>query len=364
METGTMKNGPLFKMTAKLANDHVVEFSRLSFDDISEISTFLRSVWSKGYGRMGSPDLSEDYLHWVLGGPDKSRNLLFGGRINNELVAYQSFLFRTMDYCGRELNCYLNTHLAVSTKIDLRARLECLFEMEQQCVLLDERSKYYDPNCDLIFAFFEAGKPLKQTEDRLLRKCFGITRFDYATFNQFMIVPKRLRSYLKENGIEEGCPLLRHMSESDSRELTNLFNEIPECLHFTRIMTQEELKHHFFGHPNHRTSVAETEGKIRGFINYYPIDIIRDGHPSSYIIVEFLVSEDRNLGLMAILLNEALRLAEETGAKGVVLENATYLDTERCQEIGLMPTFRRMTMSLITKNHQVDYFGGFRSDIK
>jgi hypothetical protein len=129
-------------------------------------------------------------------------------------------------------------------------------------------------------------------------------------------------------------------------------------------MTQEELKHHFFGHPNHRTSAAETKGKIRAFINYYPIDIIRDGHLSSYIIVEFLVSEDRNLGLMAILLNEALKWSEEIGAKGVVVENATYLEINHCEEIGLMPTFRKMTLSLISKNHPTDYFGGFRSDIK
>lgn len=194
MEADTTKRGPLFKMTGKIENDHVVEFSQLSFDDISEISKFLGPVWSEGYGTMGSPDFSEDYLHWVLGGPNQSKNLLFGGRINSELVAYQSFLFRTMDYCGRKLNCYLNTHLAVSMKIDLRARLECVFEMGQQYVLLDSRSKYYNPDCDLVYGFFEAGRPLKFAGDRLLRKCLGITRFDYLTFNQFMVVPKRLRA--------------------------------------------------------------------------------------------------------------------------------------------------------------------------
>jgi hypothetical protein len=47
-----------------------------------------------------------------------------------------------------------------------------------------------------------------------------------------------------------------------------------------------------------------------------------------------------------------------------VLENATYLEIEHCQKIGLMPTFRKMTMSLISKGHQIDDVGGFRSDIK
>jgi hypothetical protein len=92
--------------------------------------------------------------------------------------------------------------------------------------------------------------------------------------------------------------------------------------------------------------------------------IIKGGQLSSYIIVEFLFSKDRNRRFMAILLNEAVKLAEEMGAKGVVLENASYLEIDHCQEIGLMPTFRKMTMSLISKSHQVDRFGGFRSDIK
>lgn len=364
MEADRTKNGPLFKMTAKMANDHVVQFSQLSYDDISEISEFLRSVWSEGYGRMGSPDLNEGYLRWVLGGPNKSKNLLFGGRISNELVAYQSFLFRTMDYCGRKLNCYLNTHLAVSMKIDLRARLECLLEMEQQYVLLDSRSKYYNPDCDLVYGFFEAGRPLKFAGDRLLKKCLGITRLDYLTFNQFMIVPKRLRGYLKQNGIEEDSFLVRHAEENDSKELAELFNEIPENPRFARMMTEAELSHHFFGDRNHRTSVVETEGKIKAFINYYPMQIIKGSQLSTYSIVEVLLLKENNLGFMALLLNEALKLAEEVGAKGVVVENATYLEVDRCEEIGLIPTFRRMTMSLISKSHPIDCLGGFRSDIK
>jgi len=348
----------------EIAKDHVVKFSRLSVDDIPEISRFLLSVWSEGYGPMGSPNLTEEYLQWVLGGPNGTKNLLFGGRINGELMAYQSFLYRTVYYSGKRLNAYLNTHLAVSTQIDLRARLECGFQMGEQHVLLDARSRYYDPNCDMVFAFIEAEKPLKYEGDRLLKKCFGITRFDYMTFNQFMIIAKRLRNYLKQNRIEEDCDLVRRASEGDSGELTKLLNEIPEGLHFARMMTEEELSHHFFGDRNHRTSVVETDGKIRAFINYYPMGIIKGRNLSSYIIVELLLTNDRNLGVMAILLNEALKLAEDTGAKGVVLENATYLELDHCQEIGLMPTFRKMTMSLISKNHQVDYLGGIRSDIK
>lgn len=364
MIENTRRNGQLFKMMGAIANDHVVQFSQLSLDDIPEISRFLLSVWPEWYGPMGSPNLSEDYLQWVLGGPNKCRNLLFGGRINNELIAYQSFLYRNINYSGKKLNAYLNTHLAVSAKIDLRARLECGFQMGEQHVLLDARSRYYDPNCDMVLAYIEAEKPLKYEGDRLLKKCFGINRIDYITFNQFMIVPKRLRSYLKQNCLKDDSNLVRRASKRDTEELTRLFNIMPEGLHFARMMIEEELEHHFFGHPDHLTSVVETGGKIRAFINYYPMEIIKGNGLSSYIIVEFLFSRENNLRLMAILLNEALQLAEEMGAKGVVLENASYLEIDDCQTIGLMPTFRKMTMSLISKNHQISCLGGFRSDIK
>ena len=364
MEQDTRRSGSFFKMMGEIANDHVVQFSQLGLVDIPEISKFVLSVWSEGYGPMGSPDLNEDYLHWVLGGPNKTKNLLFGGRINGELVAYQSFLYRTVYYSGKRFNAYLNTHLAVSTQIDLRARLECGFQMGEQHVLFDARSKYFDPNCDMVLAFFEAEKPLKYTGDRLLKKCFGITRFDCITFNQFMIVAKRIQNYVKQNRLEEDSNLVRGASKNDVGELTLLFNDIPEDLQFARMMTEGELAHHFFGNPNHLTSVVETQGKISAFINYYPMGVVRGGQFSSYVIVEFLFSKDRDLRFMAILLNEALKLAKDIGAKGVVLENATYLESDHCQEIGLMPTFRKMTMSLISKNHQIKYVGGFRSDIK
>ncbi len=67
---------------------------------------------------------------------------------------------------------------------------------------------------------------------------------------------------------------------------------------------------------------------------------------------------------MAMLLNEALKLANKIGAKGIVIENATYLEFDDYREIGLMPTFRKMTMSVISKSHSMDYFGSFRCDVK
>jgi len=169
---------------------------------------------------------------------------------------------------------------------------------------------------------------------------------------------------MKQSRIEEDSSLTRAASESDSGELTKLFNHIPEGPHFVRIMTEEELRHHFFGHPKHLTSVIEIEGEIEAFINFYPVEILKGGQSSSTVIVEFLFSKERNRRFVAMLLNEALKLAEEIGAKSVVLENATYLDFDYYREIGMMPTFRKMTISVISKSHIVDYLGSFRSDIK
>jgi hypothetical protein len=258
------------------------------------------------------------------------------------------------------LNAFLGTHLTISQKINLQEKLYLL----AQKPVFDAKSKYYEPNCDLIYEFHEEKSPLRDVSGRMSKKYYDLERKILCNFNQFVIVPKRLKNYMQENCTEEGSFLLRPASENDSGELTKIFNDIPEGPHFVRLMTEEELQHHFFGHPKHFTFVIETEGRIGAFINFYPIEILKGGQSSSTVIVEFLFSKERNRRFVAMLLNEALKLAEEIGAKSVVLENATYLEFDYYREIGMMPTFRKMTMSIISKSHIVDYLGCFWSDIK
>ncbi len=71
-----------------------MQFSRLTLEEIPQIGNFLRSVWTAKYGEMGFQNFDENYLKWILGGPHKDRNFLLGGKIQNKLVTYCSFLFK------------------------------------------------------------------------------------------------------------------------------------------------------------------------------------------------------------------------------------------------------------------------------
>lgn len=357
------KDKTLSMLREYMSEEPLVRFSQMTLQDIPLISKLLMSVWPQHYPKAGFPVFSEDYLQWVLGGPNKDKHLLFGGVMNDELVAYQSLLFRKISYCGNRLNAYLCTHVTISHNIDFRLRMDCGLQMGAQYALLHKDSKYFDPNCDLVYGFAEDSESLRSFGDRLLKQYLQIDRKTFSIFNQFMVMPNLLKTYLLKNPIGKSF-FIRPASEKDSDQLEKLFNHIPEVPHFIMLMTEDELKHHFFGHPAHRTFIIEDYGTIRAFINFYPLEFVKRDKTYTYIIIEFLVSEHDNKTYASALLQEAVAFAEEIGAKGVVFENATYLDQDKYQKIGLIPTFRKMAMSLISKSHPIDYSGTFRCDVK
>jgi hypothetical protein len=132
-------------------------------------------------------------------------------------------------------------------------------------------------------------------------------------------------------------------------------------------MTEDELRHYFFGDPTHSTFVAESGDRICAFINFYPLETIKEGKIFLYIIIDFLICDNTNEDertYVAPLLYEAVKIAEQIGAKGIVFENATYLDYQVYSQLGMVPTFRKMNMVYGARNNDVSYVGNFRCDIK
>jgi hypothetical protein len=361
------KEKPLLPFIKALSKDRLLHFNRLTVEDAPKVSTFLNSIWSQYYGKTGSPVFHPDYLQWIFGGPNKDKNLLFGASIDNNLVAYQSFLFRKISCCKKILNTYLHTHLAVSPKIDLRLKMDCGYQQGDQAILFHPDSSYYNPSCDAVYGFVEESKPLKSVGDKILAKYFQIERITCSTFNQFVVLPKRLTQYLIDNPLGNKSFSVRAATEQDSPQLTKLFNRVPDEPHFIMIMSEEELKYYFFGRSTSRVFLIEVDEEIRAFIFFYPVETIKDGKISLYIAVEFLaVGQVKSEASMyvASLLYEAVKCADSIGAKGIVLENATYLDYETYRPLGLAPTFRKMSMIVASKENSVNYVGGFRCDIK
>jgi hypothetical protein len=339
-------------------------FTKLTFQDIPHISGLLMSVWPKLYGDLGHPLFSSDYLQWVYGGPHQDKHILIGAWMDNSLVAYQGFLHRTISYCGRPLNAYLNTHAAISPLLPYDLRMNCGFQLIKQHILFDHESQFYADDCDLVYAFYDAEKSTAAILDRQLKKNFGIQRKTVASFNQFVVMPNKLEKYLEEMSAKQGDFEVRLSTEEDVPQLTALFNQIPEGPHFTRQVTENELRHHLFGHADHQTHVIEQDGALKALINFYPLETVKENSTSTHILIEYLIADSLKTEYTACLLREAVRFGKRIGAKSAVFENANYLDYSLNRPMGLMPTLRKMTMSVMSKNGIFDYSGPFRCDVK
>ncbi len=363
-----INNGqPLSAFMKSLKHERLLNFTRLSPADLSKIGPFLNSIWGQLYGKTGSPVFHQDYLDWMYGGPNKDKNILLGSFVDNELVAFQSFLYRRMVCNGNALDSYLNTHLAVSPRLDLRHRMDALMQLTEQMHLFHPDSDYYIQNSGATFAFIEEGKPLKSVGDKLAAKYFQIKRKTFTSFNQCVIMPARLKKFLNDNPPPDGSACVRAASEADTGQLAALFNQTPDSPHFMLTMTEEQLRHYCFGHPAHGTFVIDRDGKIEAFINFYPLETVKDGKTQFFIVIDFLItpsSDGCGKPQIATLLLEAVKYAERMNAKGVVFENATYLNFEEYVPLGLVPSFRKMNLVVLTGNESLDYSGNFRCDVK
>ena len=341
-----------------------IQFVRLSSEDIPSISKLLMSTWPQEYGKVGSPVFSKDYLEWILGGPNKSKNVLVGCKIEDELVAYQTFLFRRVAYKGVTMNGYLCTHGAISSQLSTKLKFNCVLQMSKQHPLFMESSDFYQPECDLVYAFYEEGKQVKEVIDKVIKKNFHIERQTYSIFNHYIVLPNRLKEYLLEDSAKKAYFEVRPGLEAELSEITELFNRVPNELYFTMQMTGDELRHHCLGHSDHHMYVVVYNGAVEGFTNFYPLEIIKQGSIYKYIVVEFLITRGPNEICVASLLGKALDFGKKVGAKAIVLENATYLDYGVCCKVGLVPSLRKMIMTVASRDPLMECLGRFRADVK
>jgi hypothetical protein len=339
-------------------------FSTLTFADIPQISKLLVTVWPILYGAVGHPLFDVDYLRWIYGGPDSKKHVMIGAWRNDALVAYQSFLYRRISYAGKMLNAYLWTHATVSPQLLDSDRVKCAIQMIKQGVLFNANSGFFVEDCDLVFAFNEENSHTREVVDKVFLKHYGIDRKINSAFNQFIVAPPKLNKYLQENKGSLHPFDVRAVTEKESRELASLFNKLPQEPQFVMQMTEDELKHHFFGHPDHHTYAVEQDETLKACINFFPLQIVKENKTHLEVIIEFLISDPNHIEHAAHLLSKAASFAEKIGAKAIVFENANYLDYSLYHAIGLLPTLRKMTMSAVSRDGIFDYSGAFRCDVK
>jgi hypothetical protein len=177
-------------------------------------------------------------------------------------------------------------------------------------------------------------------------------------------LPNRLKEYLREDSVKKAYFEVRPVLEGEFSEVTQLFNHASNGLCFTMQMAEDELRHHCLGHSDHHMYVVVYDGAIEAFINFYPLEIIKQGNIYKYIIVEFLITRRSDAVYVASLLGKALEFGEKVGAKAIVLENATYLDHNVCSKVGLVPSFRKMIMAVTSRDPFMECLSRFRIDVK
>lgn len=337
-----------------------VESVRLRTADLPEVSALLKATWPALYEKNGCPDYSADYLRWAYGGPHADRHYLAGFRWRGRLVAYQGFLFRRVTYRGALFQAYLNTHATISPNLEWGLRCTCSAEMLRQHVLYNG----YVPDCDLIISFFDDDKKIRASGDKILKQRHQTERHVSASFQHHAILVGTLERSLMGMERSASAVRLRCGTPEDLPELAALYRQLADSSMIVREMDTAELGHCLFGDPAHHTMLAERDGVLRAFMHWYSAGFVRGPQRYSYVLIEHFVNHPFDAECAALLLQEAVKTAKGSGAKGVVMENATYLDGAAYRPLGLMPTFRRMTMTVVAKYSIEPSPGRFLCDVK
>jgi hypothetical protein len=126
-------------------------------------------------------------------------------------------------------------------------------------------------------------------------------------------------------------------------------------------LSGDPLRHHFFGLAASRVHLVEESAEPVGATLFYLMDTERLGRRSRVVVIEFLLA--RSAEAVVRLLAAALECAREHGAKGVVIENATYLDPDTLRESGVVPSTRGMLLALVSRQ-PIPRGPAFLADVK
>lgn len=336
-----------------------LEFCRLTVDDLSEIEPLVNTVWRATYGSTGCPVFTEDYLNWTYGGPDRHLHQLIGARLDGTLVALKALLFRAMSYNGQPLSAHLSTHLTIDPGLPLGHRLALVTEFSHPHPLSGEYPFGSAEPVDISLCFYEHDKTI------ISRTSAGLDRARIQTsviaFHQAIVNPVALRSFVGETA--QTNRYVRVCTETDSGVLAELFNRVASKTNFSLCMTRERIKHHVFGAPQGEAYIYERNGNPEGFLSCYSLETFRQGKTTKVLVAEMLISNGGPNVVSALLLS-AVNYATSIGARGVVLENPTWVDSDQRQQVGVVASARRMVMAVRSVRTSLEFDGTFLVDIK
>jgi hypothetical protein len=322
-----------------------VTLERLPHSAIPEIAAFLNRVWGDAFQSTGCPLFECDFLNWVYGGPDAGRTALVGARKDRRLVAFKAMVPRALTVKGATYQTYIGTHLAIDPTLALSDRLAVL-PIGDQLWLTDALC----PRAEMSVTFFDAQKPLaKRTADRVASQ--GLTRV-VRSFPQMVVVEALLAR-------APVASVVRHARADESAALAALASASSRAASMSVIWTAKRVEHHWFGAPDAEVFVCEEAATLTGACAVYRLPTRKAGSTFTVAIVEALFAASAPEGLA--LLRAAVEYGKRIGARGVVVENATWLDQPR--DWGLAPSGRQMQLA-VSSRHPIDVGSSWRLDVK
>lgn len=313
-----------------------LRFSLLSLDDCDDILGLLRDTWPVLYGDTGCIDFDGDYLRWLYGGPDADRHLLLGCFKGDRLVGVKAALYRRLTVSGALRDGQLASHLAIANDLSLGERMTAASELSRPHSLTGFEGWEGFAADTLSIAYFETDKPLARNTERSATKAgYSVTTLP---FRQAIVNPRKLAAQLDSMD----APDLRPMRHEDVPDVLELMSRSNADIRWSP--SPEAFWHHTAMAPSGSATVAIRQGAITGMIASYPLNWLRDGQTTHSRIVETLAYETR--ADLLYLLNSTLEIARDTGSRGVVLENATYIDAETRKACAILLTPREMVMMI------------------
>jgi N-acetylglutamate synthase-like GNAT family acetyltransferase len=325
-----------------------IDLEPLSVENVGEIATLLNETWPTLYGNTGCIVFTEDYLKWLYGGPDSDRHILQGFRFDGKLMAVEAALFRQLSNGEKDWGAQLATHLTISPDLDLLTRIGLASKMSEALTDVLEDN-------EISIAYFEKAKGLVRST-RKIANGNSTQQIKEIEFRQAIVNAKKAQTLAKSaNGITT-----RTAQKSDLPSIQTLIRNTKSSLFLNP--SSDVLWYHITEAPGAMYLVAEQDAEIVGFLSTYVLDWTKDGQITRNIVAEVILGDRPEY--LAVLLDSALEQAKSVGARGVVIDNITYLDEKIAYCAGIVSIPKEMVLVARCAKELPSVIQGFLIDVK
>jgi len=290
----------------------------------AELGQFAQRVWRGTYeGRMMLPVWDDQYFDWqLLSDRPGGRNYLVAAYDGTKLVGSllgEQFRFRLHD---REFDATMGSWLTVDPEYRRQGVGTLLFE-EQRRRHLEHNAVFhlgygYVGAADSLGPRFWQSFPANTVN--LGKVGFWTRVFDHKAVSKWDLALRdrlgaRMMGFFQSHRPEPSNPAaVRPYRPADLPACLKLSHGLLDNVDMGYVWSEERLAHQLSYQGRPRTLVAEENGQVTGFINYYLMDFI-GRHPIHAAMVDLLAFGTMPLAARINLLQAAMAQMVDEGAK-------------------------------------------------